>query len=277
MQSFFFFFFIAIVRASKTSTRRRDLYYLGSVAANKYCSFHSLIVKNFPMCPLQCGCQPTNQRHSATRQRGSDANLGATGNHYWHQAHCLPFFSPLLALDKQNGGSCSNGNTAYALHWIKYHQKILWIEMRFIPNDRHSPMTDRRGKKQKKKKKEKEKAVLSRETTFILFSRSGLPKTLGWRGEWTWCTRQAEYHRSVLWLRITLMLNIDHSLYFPFSSFISVKRAALRPMSSPFFYFIFFFFIKHKGIGEREWMGGQDAEFWGRWVKSRIRWSQSTS
>lgn len=88
------FLLLAIVRTSKTSTRRRDLYYLGSVAANNYCSFHSLIVKNFPMCPLQCGCQPTNQRHSATRQRGSDANLGATGNHYWHQAHCLPFFSP---------------------------------------------------------------------------------------------------------------------------------------------------------------------------------------
>lgn len=117
MQFFNFFFFkSAIVSLSKTSLRRRDLYYLGSVAANKYCSFHSPIVKNFPMCPLQCGCQPTNQRHSATRQRGSDANLGATGNHYWHQAHCLPFFffffPPLLALDKQNGGSCSNGNTA---------------------------------------------------------------------------------------------------------------------------------------------------------------------
>lgn len=58
-------------------------------------SFHSGIVKNFPVCPLQCGCQPTNQRHSAARQRGSDANLGATGNHYWHQTQCLPFFFPL--------------------------------------------------------------------------------------------------------------------------------------------------------------------------------------
>lgn len=58
-------------------------------------SFHSGIVKNFPVCPLQCGCQPTNQRHSAARQRGSDANLGATGNHYWHQTQCLPFFFSL--------------------------------------------------------------------------------------------------------------------------------------------------------------------------------------
>lgn len=74
-------------------------------------SFHSEIVKNFPVCPLQCGCQPTNHRHSAARQRGSDANLGATGNHYWHQTQCLPFFflPPRLALHKQNGGSCSNG------------------------------------------------------------------------------------------------------------------------------------------------------------------------
>lgn len=93
-QHFFIIIIIISHCKSKISIRRRDLYYLGSVAANKYCSFHSLIVKNFPMCPLQCGCQPTNQRHSASRQRGSDANLGATGNHYWHQAHCLPFFFP---------------------------------------------------------------------------------------------------------------------------------------------------------------------------------------
>lgn len=122
---------------SKTSIRRMYLYYQkGSTAANKYSSFHSVIVKNFPMCPLQCGCQPTNQRHSATRQRGSDANLGATGNHYWHQAHCLPFFSPLLALDKQNGGSCSNGTQhKRCTDWIKYYQMILWTGMQFIPND----------------------------------------------------------------------------------------------------------------------------------------------
>lgn len=31
--------------------------------------------KTFPVCPLHCGCQPTNQRHAAGRQRGSDANL----------------------------------------------------------------------------------------------------------------------------------------------------------------------------------------------------------
>lgn len=131
------------------------------------------------MCPLQCGCQPTNQRHSATRQRGSDANLGATGNHYWHQAHCLPFFSPLLALDKQNGGSCSNGNTAYALHWIKYHQKILWIEMRFIPNDRHSPMTDRRGKKQKKKRKKKKRQFCQEKQRSYYFHVLGFLKPWG--------------------------------------------------------------------------------------------------
>lgn len=38
-------------------------------------------------------------------------------------------------------------------------------------------------------KKEKEKAVLSIETTFMLFSSSGLSKNSGWGvGEWTWCT-----------------------------------------------------------------------------------------
>lgn len=45
--------------------------------------------KNFPMCPLHCGCQPTNQRHAASRQRGFDANLQTSNNHYWWFA-CLP-------------------------------------------------------------------------------------------------------------------------------------------------------------------------------------------
>lgn len=39
--------------------------------------------KNFPTCPLHCGCQPTNQRHAASRQRGFDANLQTSNNHYW--------------------------------------------------------------------------------------------------------------------------------------------------------------------------------------------------
>lgn len=42
-----------------------------------------LPVKNFPTCPLHCGCQPTNQRHAASRQRGFDANLQTSNNHYW--------------------------------------------------------------------------------------------------------------------------------------------------------------------------------------------------
>lgn len=45
--------------------------------------------KNFPTCPLHCGCQPTNQRHAASRQRGFDANLQTSNNHYWWFA-CLP-------------------------------------------------------------------------------------------------------------------------------------------------------------------------------------------
>lgn len=45
--------------------------------------------KNFPMCPLHCGCQPTNQRHAASRQRGFDANRQTSNNHYWWFA-CLP-------------------------------------------------------------------------------------------------------------------------------------------------------------------------------------------
>lgn len=45
--------------------------------------------KNFPTCPLHCGCQPTNQRHAASRQRGFDANLQTSNNHHWWFA-CLP-------------------------------------------------------------------------------------------------------------------------------------------------------------------------------------------
>lgn len=78
-------------RIKKLSIRGQISFIWSSTAAINTTAFIQWLSKNFPMCPLQCRCQPTNQRHSETRQRGFDANLGATGNHYWHQAHCLLF------------------------------------------------------------------------------------------------------------------------------------------------------------------------------------------
>lgn len=54
-----------------------------------------------------------------------------------------------------------------------------------------------------------------------------------------WYPQQAEPLGNVLWLRIILMLNIDHSVYFTISSSISVKGAALQPVSILFSFFSF--------------------------------------
>lgn len=183
------------------------------------------------MCPLQCGCQPTNQRHSATRQRGSDANLGATGNHYWHQAHCLPFF-PLSWHSTNKMAVLVATGTQYKrcaeLNTIKWFYGLKFISYQMI---------DTLWCSQEKKKK---RTILSIETMFTPFSSLGFINDLCGTHAPPWYTQQAEPHRSPLWLIVIFMLNIDHNVYFPFSSSFSVKGAALQPMSILFFSFLSF-------------------------------------
>ena len=72
-----------------------------------------LPVKNFPTCPLHCGCQPTNQRHAASRQRGYDANLQTSNSHYW-RFPCLSWHDA-----KQNGAMLQT--PTIWLHWLDGH------------------------------------------------------------------------------------------------------------------------------------------------------------
>lgn len=94
------FFFLQLAQTPDSVSGRYFLcvrLYVCLLQQNKGGGFHSATVKNFPTCPLHCGCQPTNQRHAASRQRGFDANLRTSNNHYCWFA-CLPG-----TVKKQNG------------------------------------------------------------------------------------------------------------------------------------------------------------------------------
>lgn len=84
----------------------------------------------------------------------------------------------------------------------------------------------------------KKGAILPIETMFIPFSSWGFIKDLCGTHTRPWYPQEAEPLGSLL-LRIILKLNIDHSVYFTVSSSISVKGAALQPMSILFSFFSF--------------------------------------